>query len=48
VLLPTSSRLLGPIEAAVGVLMLGWSASIIVAAVQSIYNSSPIGSTKEP
>jgi hypothetical protein len=48
VLLPTSWRLLGPIEAAVGVLMLGWSTSIIVAAVQSIYNSSPIGSKKEP
>lgn len=38
VLPPTSSRLLGPIEAAVGVLMLGWSTSIIVAAVQRIYN----------
>lgn len=31
-------RLLGPIEAAVGVLMLGWSTSIIVATVQRIYN----------
>jgi voltage-gated potassium channel len=39
VLLPNSWRLLGPIEAAVGVLMLGWSTSIIVAAVQRIYNS---------
>lgn len=37
--LPANSwRLLGPIEAAVGVLMLGWSTSIIVAAVQRIYN----------
>jgi voltage-gated potassium channel len=36
VLLPPSWRLLGPIEAAVGVLMLGWSTSIIVAAVQRI------------
>src|SRR6187549_3294346 len=34
-------RLLGPIEAAVGVLMLGWSTSIIVAAVQRIYNTRP-------
>ena len=33
-----SWRLLGPIEAAVGILMLGWSTSIIIAAVQRIYN----------
>jgi hypothetical protein len=39
VLPETSWRLLGPIEAAVGVLMLGWSTSIIVAAVQRIYNA---------
>jgi hypothetical protein len=32
-------RLLGPIEAAVGILMLGWSTSVIVAVVQRIYNS---------
>ena len=39
-------RLLGPIEAAVGILMLGWSTSIIVAAVQRIYNNSrPPGPT---
>jgi hypothetical protein len=38
--LPDNSwRLLGPIEAAVGILMLGWSTGIIVAAVQRIYNS---------
>ncbi len=38
--LPTTEwRLLGPIEAAVGVLMLGWSTSIIVATVQRIYNT---------
>jgi hypothetical protein len=42
VLPATSWRLLGPIEAAVGVLMLGWSTSIIVAAVQRIYNR-PVG-----
>jgi hypothetical protein len=34
----TRWRLLGPMEAAVGILMLGWSTSIIVAAVQRIYN----------
>src|SRR5262245_7571626 len=34
VLPPNSWRLLGPIEAAVGVLMLGWSTAIIVATVQ--------------
>jgi hypothetical protein len=38
--LPDNSwRLLGPIEAAVGILMLGWSTGIIVAAVQRIYGS---------
>jgi Ion channel len=37
VLPPLSWRLVGPIEAAVGVLMLGWSTSIIVTAVQRIY-----------
>jgi hypothetical protein len=39
VLPPTSWRMLGPIEAAVGIMMLGWSTGIIVAAVQRIYNS---------
>jgi voltage-gated potassium channel len=33
---PESWRLLGPVEATVGVLMLGWSTGIIVAAVQRI------------
>jgi hypothetical protein len=32
-------RLIGPLEAAVGVLMLGWSTSIIVAVMQRIYNT---------
>jgi hypothetical protein len=36
---PSSWRLLGPIESAVGVLMLGWSTGIIVAAVQRIYKT---------
>lgn len=44
--LPSRSwRLLGPIEAAVGILMLGWSTSIIVAAVQRIYNGRSTSST---
>jgi voltage-gated potassium channel len=44
--LPSASwRLLGPIEAAVGILMLGWSTSIIVAAVQRIYNGRSTSST---
>lgn len=38
VLLPAAWRLLGPMEAIVGVLMLGWSTSIIVAAVHRMYN----------
>jgi voltage-gated potassium channel len=39
VLPPATWRLVGPIEAAVGVLMLGLSTGVIVAAVQRIYNS---------
>jgi hypothetical protein len=39
ILPPVEWRLLGPIEAAVGILMLGWSTSIIVAAVQRLYNA---------
>src|SRR5262245_20392269 len=37
VLLPAEWRLLGPIEAAVGILMLGWSTAIIVAAITRIH-----------
>jgi voltage-gated potassium channel len=37
VLLPVPWRLLGPTEAVVGVLMLGWSTATIVAIVQKIY-----------
>jgi hypothetical protein len=33
VLLPPSWRVLGPMEAAVGILMFGWSTAIIVAAI---------------
>ena len=34
-------RLVGPLEAAVGVLMLGWSTGFIVAAVQQIFANRP-------
>jgi voltage-gated potassium channel len=37
VLLPADWRLLGPIEAAVGILMFGWSTAIIIAAITHIY-----------
>jgi voltage-gated potassium channel len=37
VVLPAEWRLLGPIEAAVGILMLGWSTAIIVAAITRLH-----------
>ena len=37
VLLPEPWRLLGPLESAVGVLMLGWSTGILVAVIGTIY-----------
>ena len=37
VVLPERWRLLGPIEAAVGVLMLGWSTGILVAVIGAAY-----------
>lgn len=37
VVLPVQWRLLGPIEAAVGILMFGWSTAILVAAIQRVY-----------
>ncbi len=40
-------RLLGPIEAAVGVLMLGWSTGFLVAAVQRTMSGRFDSSTKE-
>lgn len=39
VVLLASSRFLGPIEAAVGILMFGWSTGIIVTAIPRIYGS---------
>jgi hypothetical protein len=41
VLPPQTWRLVGPIEAAVGVLMLGLSTSAIVATVQRLYSTRP-------
>ncbi len=40
---PESWRLVGPIEAAVGILMLGWSTAFIVAVLQRIYSSRRAG-----
>jgi voltage-gated potassium channel len=37
VVLPSPWRLLGPIEAAVGILMFGWSTAIIVAVTTQVY-----------
>ena len=54
VVLPAAWRLLGPIEAAVGVLMLGWSTGILVVAIGVIYRRfspsliTPEGSTARP
>jgi hypothetical protein len=39
VVLPPPWRLLGPIEGAVGILMFGWSTSIMVTAIPRIYGS---------
>jgi voltage-gated potassium channel len=47
VLPPQSWRLLGPIEAAVGVLMLGWSTGVIVASVQRIYGDRVLSAEME-
>jgi voltage-gated potassium channel len=37
VVLPSKWRMLGPVEASVGVLMLGWSTAIIVAIVHKVF-----------
>src|SRR5262249_22148234 len=39
VVLPAPWRILGPMEAATGVLMLGWSTGIMVTAIPRIYRS---------
>jgi voltage-gated potassium channel len=38
VVLPAPERLIGPIEAAVGVLMLGWSTGLVVVAITRVYS----------
>ena len=54
VVLPAAWRLLGPIEAAVGVLMLGWSTGILIVVIGVIYRrfspslATPEGSTARP
>src|SRR4029453_12186556 len=49
VVLPGGWRLLGPIEAAVGVLMLGWSTGVLVASLGRVYgqlfNTAPTQDT---
>jgi hypothetical protein len=48
VVLPAPWRILGPIEAAVGILMFGWSTAIIVAAISRIHgNRLPRGTEAE-
>src|SRR5262249_6547489 len=46
VVLPAPWRFLGPIEAAVGILMFGWSTAIIVAAITRIYGKRPSRGTE--
>lgn len=54
VVLPEGWRLLGPIEAAVGVLMLGWSTGVMVVVIGVIYRrfsaapTAPEGSPARP
>jgi len=51
VVLPEAWRLLGPIEAAVGVLMLGWSTGILVVVIGVIYKQfspSPTAPERSP
>jgi hypothetical protein len=38
VLLPESTRLLGPIESVLGVMMMGWSTAVIVTVVQRLFS----------
>jgi hypothetical protein len=45
VVLPEPWRLLGPLEAAVGVLMLGWSTGVLVAVIGIIYRQLATGAT---
>ncbi len=48
VVLPERWRLLGPIEAAVGVLMLGWSTGVLVAVIGAAYRAQlPVAKGRE-
>jgi hypothetical protein len=48
IVLPPPWRILGPIEAAVGILMFGWTTAIIVAAITRIYGDQlPRGTRSE-
>src|SRR5688500_17436230 len=48
VVLPAQSRLLGPIEAGVGILMFGWSTAILVAAIPRIYGGRLLQQSDSP
>jgi voltage-gated potassium channel len=48
VVLPVSWRILGPIEAGVGILMFGWSTGIIVTALNRVYRNRLLGSLEQP
>ncbi|MFO0814706.1 MAG: potassium channel family protein [Gemmatales bacterium] len=50
VVLPPDWRLLGPLEAATGILMFGWSTGIMVAAITRIYGDQfrRVADTQEP
>jgi voltage-gated potassium channel len=51
VVLEAPTRLIGPIEAAVGVLMLGWSTGLVVVAITRLYSDrleARIGGTARP
>jgi hypothetical protein len=43
VLLPESTRLLGPIESVLGVMMMGWSTAVIVTVVQRLFSDTAHG-----
>lgn len=47
VLLPESTRLLGPIESVLGVMMMGWSTAVIVTVVQRMF-TDPVHSEPVP
>jgi hypothetical protein len=48
VVLPEPWRLLGPLEAAVGVLMLGWSTGVLVAVIGLMYRHLAPSRTASP